>query len=96
MAERRNLGGATGHIKAITLFPFPHQRKVCTEGLLGRHALCMLGRTLVDNLHLCYTANEQRKHMACMHTLGVDVYNLHPEKYFGRTALYYTPSTDQF
>ena len=25
---------------------FPHQRKFCTVGLLGRHALCMLGRTL--------------------------------------------------
>ena len=47
----QNLGGVTDHIKAITLLPFPHQRKVCTEGLLGRHALCMLGRTLltIDN-----------------------------------------------
>ena len=42
-----NLGGATGHIKAITLLPFPYQRKVHTEGLLGQHALCMLGRTLL-------------------------------------------------
>ena len=25
---------------------FPHQREFCTEGLLGRHALGMLGRTL--------------------------------------------------
>ena len=35
-----NLDGATstGHIKVITLLPFPHQRKVCTEGLLDRHA----------------------------------------------------------
>ena len=24
----------------------PHQREFCTEGLLGRHALGMLGRTL--------------------------------------------------
>ena len=28
----------TGYIKAITLLPFPHQRKICTEGLLGQHA----------------------------------------------------------
>ena len=40
------MGGAIGHIKAITLLLFPHQRKICTEGLLGRYALCMLGRTL--------------------------------------------------
>ena len=46
MTGGQNLGGATGHIKAIILLPFPHQRKVCTEGLLGRHALRMLGRTL--------------------------------------------------
>ena len=30
----RNLGGAAGHIKAITLLPFPHQRKVYTEAVL--------------------------------------------------------------
>ena len=41
------LGVACGHIKAFGLFPFPHQRKICTEGLQGRHALSMLGRTLV-------------------------------------------------
>ena len=41
MTGGQNLGGATGHIKAITLLPFPHQRKVHTEGLLGRHALIM-------------------------------------------------------
>ena len=39
-------GVAYGHIKASSLFPFPHQRKICTEGLLGRYALSMLGRTL--------------------------------------------------
>ena len=36
------LGVAYGHIKAFGLFPFPHQRKVCVEGLQGRHALSML------------------------------------------------------
>ena len=34
--------GYIGYIKAITLLPFPHQRKVHTEGLLGGHALCMV------------------------------------------------------
>ena len=43
----RGWGTAYGHIKAFDLFPFPHQRKICTEGLQGRHALSMLGRTLV-------------------------------------------------
>ena len=42
------MGVACGHIKGFGLFPFPHQRKLCAEGLQGRHALstCMLGRTL--------------------------------------------------
>ena len=40
------LGGGCGHIKAFGISLFTHQRKFCTEGLLGRHALCMLGRTL--------------------------------------------------
>ena len=40
------LGMACGHIDAFGLFPFPHQGKVCTEGLQGRYALSMLGRTL--------------------------------------------------
>ena len=40
---------------ATSKLPFPYQRKVCTEGLLGRHALCMLGRTLVKQmLHKWY------------------------------------------
>ena len=30
-----SLGGARGHIKAHGLSLFPHQRKLCTEGLLG-------------------------------------------------------------
>jgi hypothetical protein len=42
-----SLGGACGHIKAFGLSLFPHQRKFCIDGLLGRHALGMLGRTLV-------------------------------------------------
>ena len=45
-----SLGGACGHIKAHGLSLFPHQRKLCTEGLLGRHALGMLGRTLEEKL----------------------------------------------
>ena len=28
-------------------FPFPHQRKICAEGLQGQQALSMLGRTLL-------------------------------------------------
>ena len=39
-------GVACGHIKAFGLCPFPHQTKICVEGLQGRHALSMLGRTL--------------------------------------------------
>ena len=41
-----SLGGDCGHIKAYGLALFPHQRELQTEGLLGRHALGMLGRTL--------------------------------------------------
>ena len=44
MTGGHSLGGARGHIKAHGLSPFPHQRKLCTEGLL---ALGMLGRTLI-------------------------------------------------
>ena len=46
MSGGRGLGVACGHIKAFGLFPFPHQRRICSEGLQGRHALSMLGRTL--------------------------------------------------
>ena len=46
---RHGLGVVCGHIEAFGLFPFPHQRKICTEGLQGRHALSMLGRTLQHN-----------------------------------------------
>ena len=42
-----SLGGVHGHIKAHGLSLFPHQRKLCTEDLLDRHALGMLGRTLI-------------------------------------------------
>ena len=45
------LGRVCGHIKAFEFLPFPHQRKIYTEGLLGRYALCMLGRTL--DLYTC-------------------------------------------
>jgi hypothetical protein len=44
MMGGHGLGGAYGHFKA---FELPCQRNFCTEGLLGRHALCMLGRTLL-------------------------------------------------
>ena len=44
-----NLCVVCGHIEAFGLFPFPHQRKICAEGLQGRHALSMLGRTLQHN-----------------------------------------------
>ena len=50
MVGGHSLGGACGHIKVhihvCGLSLFPHQRKLCTESLLGRHALGMLGRTL--------------------------------------------------
>ena len=32
--------------KPFRLLPFPYQRETSTEGLLGRHALSILGRTL--------------------------------------------------
>ena len=32
--------------KPFVISPFPHQRKICTEGLQGRRALCVLGRTM--------------------------------------------------
>ena len=35
-----------GHIKTFGVFPFPHQRKICTEGLQGQHAFSMLGGTM--------------------------------------------------
>ena len=54
MMKGYDLGGASGHIKAITLFPFAHQRKICTQSLLGQHALCMLGRTLQQLRHAHY------------------------------------------
>ena len=41
------MGGARAHIKAQGLSLVPHQRKLCTEGLLGQHALGMLGRTMI-------------------------------------------------
>ena len=46
MVGGRGMGVACGHIKAFGLFLFPHQTKICSEGLQGRHALSMLGRTL--------------------------------------------------
>ena len=48
MTGRHGLGVACGHIKAFGLFPYPHQRKICAEGLQGQHAshVSMLGRTL--------------------------------------------------
>ena len=49
MTGGHGLGRACGHIKAFGVSPFPHQRKFCTEGLLGRHTLHMLGRIL----HVC-------------------------------------------
>ena len=40
MNNSRMMGGhgsgvACSHIEAFGLFPFPHQRKVCAEGLQG-------------------------------------------------------------
>ena len=39
MMGGHGLGVACGHIKAFGLFPFPHQRKLCAEGLQDRCAL---------------------------------------------------------
>ena len=55
MMGGHGLGVVYGHIEAFGLFPLPHQRKLCAEGLQGRHALSMLGRTL-QCLEIC---NEQ-------------------------------------
>lgn len=42
------LGRACGHIKAFeVLIHIPHQRKICTEDLLGTQATEKLGRTTV-------------------------------------------------
>ena len=41
-----DLGMACGHIKAFGIFPFHIKAKSLFEGLLGRHALRILGRTL--------------------------------------------------
>ena len=48
MMGGHNLSMACGHITAFGLFPFPHQRKICAEGSQGRHALSILGRTLLS------------------------------------------------
>ena len=61
MRGGHDLGGACSHIKALGFSPFPHQKKVCTEGLLGRHALSMLGRTLV--LYLVSVKNVELLHL---------------------------------
>ena len=45
--------GLWSKTKAFGLFPFPHQTKICSEGLQGRHALSMLGRTLIIINILC-------------------------------------------
>ena len=50
MTDRHTLGGVCGHNKAYGLSLFPHQREICPEVLLGRHALGMLVRTLVNHL----------------------------------------------
>ena len=52
MIRGRGVGEVCDHNKGLGLSHSPHQREICTEGLLGRHALGMLGRTLDrPNLH---------------------------------------------
>lgn len=47
-----SLKHSSSYIKAIiTLLAFPHQRKICAEGLLGQHAFCILGRTLAERTY---------------------------------------------
>ena len=43
MVGGRGLGVACGHIKAFDLFLFPHQTKICSEGLQGRHTFKYAG-----------------------------------------------------
>ena len=52
-SEVHGLGVACGHINGFGLFPFSYQRKICGEGLQGRHALSMLGRTLITMSTSC-------------------------------------------
>ena len=52
MTGGRVLGTVCGYIKAIDLILFPHQRSICAEGLQGRHALSMLGRTLIMSAYV--------------------------------------------
>ena len=47
MTGAHSLGGVCDHNKAYGLALFPDQREFRTEGLLDRHALGMLGRTLI-------------------------------------------------
>ena len=59
---------------------FPHQRKVPTnlvKGLLGRRALCMLGRTLNFNHSVCIRASKivPKKHKK-HHTYIIGPYSL--------------------
>ena len=44
--ERVLLYGPNIHIKAYCPSTLPHQRKISDEGMLDRHALQLLGRTL--------------------------------------------------
>ena len=47
MIRGHGVGGASSHIKAFGVsHSHIHQREFCTEGLLGQHALGMLGRIL--------------------------------------------------
>ena len=45
MSGGRGMGGACGNIKVLSSTLFQHQSCISVE---GRHALCMLGRTLIS------------------------------------------------
>ena len=66
-----SLGGACGHSKTYELSLFPLQRKLCSEGLLGRHALGMLGRTLI-----CVISNIYRSCTKVMSSLILSLHSI--------------------
>ena len=69
-------GGACGHIKVHRLSLFPHQREFCTEGLLGRHALGMLGRTLCTCTCTMHTIHQLRSRRLMILTI-----HMHEQRY---------------
>ena len=63
--EGHGWGRVYGRIKAFCFlpFPFPHQGKFCPEGLQGRHAFSMPGRTLTYMKLLRFCAKSATAHI---------------------------------